>query len=850
MANEEVLWRLKHASKEKIERLELSGLLSNGIIPSEIGQLVSLKRLYALDNGLHSLPAQIGQLANLQFLDLSFNKISQLPSEIGELNNLQILFLSDNEISKLPSDIGKLSNLEKLSLRNNKLTGLPDELGRLKKLKTLYLNDNFISSLSSQIGQLASLQTLDLSNNKLSALPAELGLLQNLQTLELSGNPTLTDPPPEIIRKGTTAILDYLRQQIEQGIDYLYEAKLLIVGEGEVGKTTLAKKIENNNYSLDIHEPSTEGINVIRWNFKLSTDTTFRLNIWDFGGQEIYHSTHQFFLTRRSLYVLVLDNRKENTDLDYWLSIVELLSDGSPIIIIQNEKQDRKCQINERALRGKFLSIKEILRVNLAKQHGFSVILNSIKHYASQLNHVGSSLPKKWIDVRRRLEEDERNYISLSEYFQTCQAHGFREREDQFQLSGYFHDLGVFLHFQNDPLLKKTIILKPEWGTAAVYKVLDTEEIIENLGHFNRSQLENIWKDSQYADMHDELLQLMVLFKLCYEIPTKKDNYIAPNLLSVEQCDYNWDNEQNLILHYEYDFMPKGILTRFIVERHTYIEEQRLVWKGGVVLSKDGARAEVIEYYSDRRIEVRVSGPRKKELLILIIDDFETIHSSYSDLAYRMLVPCTCKICRENQVPYLYPLSELKRFLDNSQPMILCHKSFEMVDIQKLIDEVMMNQSEIEVAELPLRDQVFISYSHKDREWLEELQKYLKPAVRKKEVKIWDDTKIEAGAEWRKEIQKALDSAKVAVLLVSADFLNSDFIDGNELPPLLEAAQSEGLVVIWILINHCLYEDSEIEKYQAAHSLDKPLVSLNDAEKAATLKKICFVIKEAANKEM
>src|SRR4029079_122628 len=113
-----------------------------------------------------------------------------------------------------------------------------------------------------------------------------------------------------------------------------------IVGEGGAGKTTLAKKILDPDYILK-EEKSTEGIQVSPWDFVFENSKKFRVNMWDFGGQEIYHATHQFFLTRRSLYVLVADERKEDTDFNYWLTAVELLSDGSPVLIVQNEKQGR-----------------------------------------------------------------------------------------------------------------------------------------------------------------------------------------------------------------------------------------------------------------------------------------------------------------------------------------------------------------------------------------------------------------------------------------------------------------------------------------------------------------------------
>ncbi|NER31729.1 MAG: toll/interleukin-1 receptor domain-containing protein, partial [Symploca sp. SIO1C4] len=129
-----------------------------------------------------------------------------------------------------------------------------------------------------------------------------------------------------------------------------------------------------------------------------------------------------------------------------------------------------------------------------------------------------------------------------------------------------------------------------------------------------------------------------------------------------------------------------------------------------------------------------------------------------------------------------------------------------------------------------MRDQIFISYSHQDKEWLVRLQKMLKPLTRQQTISVWDDTKINAGSKWREEIEQALASAKVAVLMVSSDFLNSDFIDKHELPQLLAAAQTQGLKIIWIYLSYCWYEETEIEAYQAAHNLSQPLDSLKPHE--------------------
>jgi formylglycine-generating enzyme required for sulfatase activity len=143
------------------------------------------------------------------------------------------------------------------------------------------------------------------------------------------------------------------------------------------------------------------------------------------------------------------------------------------------------------------------------------------------------------------------------------------------------------------------------------------------------------------------------------------------------------------------------------------------------------------------------------------------------------------------------------------------------------------------------RQQLFISYSRADREWVDRLKAMLGPLLRGGDLYLWDDSQIEPGARWQEEIARALSSAKVALLLVSPDFLNSDFIDQEELPPLLQAAEEEGLVLLWVKLRPCLVQRTPIHAYQAALDPVRPLSTMPVWEQEVALEKVAQRIEAA-----
>ncbi len=656
-------------------------------IPEEITSLHQLKIINLTKNALTSIPDAICHLSKLKTLILTENYLTQLPKELHRLQNLERLFVGANELTEIPDSIQKLPKLERLSFRRNRLLSIPSFIPEMKTIRRLDLRLNDIKELPINLSQLTALEHFDISNNQIEFVPEEIAHIESLKFINVKENP-LKDPPYETAIDGVEALRDFFEERRKGAGSHLYEAKLLILGEGGAGKTTLAKNLVDPDFQITLDQPSTEGIEVQRWEFQIGDAQRFRVNIWDFGGQEIYHATHQFFLTKRSLYVLVADTRREDTDFHYWMSIIELLSDKSPLLIVLNEKQDRTKELDERVLRGDFENLRDTLTTNLATKRGFPELIKSIQYHLQSLSHIGSLLPQSWVEIRSNLETDERNYIDVREYLDICRQHGMEDKGKALQLSDYLHDIGVFLHFQESDILRKTLILKPEWGTTAVYKVLDNTLVINNHGRFSREDLQEIWKEDEYDFMRAELLELMMKFELCYPLEGT-EVFIAPQLLPVSKPDYPWDITHNVILRYKYKFMPKGLITRLMVRLHRYIEHQSWNWKTGMVLHRHGAHAEIVELYSQREIKIRMVGKNKRELLTIILEEMDNLHASYHKrLNVSKRIPCNCQECKGSQNPYFYDYDKLSHRLSRGREEIECDHSLTFVKVRSLIDDI------------------------------------------------------------------------------------------------------------------------------------------------------------------
>ena len=669
-----------------LRELGMSGAPLRSI--SAVGTLTRLEVLVLSGVGLKTLPATLGSLINLRVLDLGGNPIQSVSPALERLDKLTQLHLWGHRLPRIPKAIASLTRLELLDLSQGGaadletshvieerkaplsafvgmfnpllqglLTELPDwveaafpslrwlMLGRQQltslpaklpaTLEGVYLSHNSFRAVPPALFALRQLRELDLSDNRLDHLPPELGGMGTLTYLNLIDNPLPI--PPEVLAQTTTpnAIREYA-SGVQGPTRHLNQAKLLFVGEGSVGKTSLVKRLVSGTFSE--HERKTKGIEVTRWSVAVDNDDIL-LNVWDFGGQEIMHATHQFFLTKRSLYVLVLDARQgeEQNRIEYWLKLIQGFSDGSPVVVVGNKCEDSALDIDSRGLSAKYPNILAILATSCKTGAGIPEIANVLADAIDQMPHVRDLLPEAYFDVKSDLEALDADYLSYSSYEQLCARRGVTTQSSQELLVGFLHDLGTVLCFRDDPRLSDTNILNPEWVTGGVYRLLNSHLAAQRKGLLRWDDVDAILDGSDYPpNRRAFIVDMMKRFELCFE---SDGIYLVPDLLTKEEPDTGeW--EGGLDFEVQYDVLPSSVLSRLIVRMHDSIS-RGTVWRTGLVVTMDRNRALVRADREDGVIRITVVGPMtgRRGVLAAIRSELQRIGRTIPGLTAEERVP-------------------------------------------------------------------------------------------------------------------------------------------------------------------------------------------------------------------
>ncbi len=710
---------------------------------------------------------------------------------------------------------------------------LPPEVRRLRSLKFLMLSGNRLRSLPPEIGELRELQALDLTGNELRELPSTMRQLENLRQLSLHGNHAL-DIPAEILgpptsegggRANAADILDYYFRTRE-GARPLNEAKLILVGRGGVGKTTLIHRLTTDKFS---RPKKTEGININEWPLSLSRKEKVQLNVWDFGGQEIMHSTHQFFLTERSLYLLVLSGREghEDEDAEYWLKLIQSFGGDSPVIVVLNKQGEHPFDVNRGGLLQKYPNVKGFVATECKNGYGIGELRKTIKHETDGLEGLRAKFPAQWFRIKDRLGGMEENYLTFERYREICGELGEEKSTAQENLAGYLHTLGIALNYCDDQRLSHLHVLNPRWVVEGIYRIINARTLAERHGELHGGDLKNILPSKAYPrEMHGYLIDLMKKFELCFSLP-EGGHFLVPDLLKKEQAEAARGFKEEECLHFRYDYgatpIPEGLLPRFIVRTHALSRELPR-WLTGVVLEFEGNQALVRADRADKKVFIWISGPPpgRRRLLAIIRSDFDRIHSDIKQLKPTELVA----VPDHPDVTVKY--QDLLACENSGAPTIQVNLEgrMENMAVAKLLSSVDVKR--VKGIAVPL----FISYAHKDERFREELEAHLKLLHRQGLIEVWHDRRIVPGEPWPEEIDENLERAGIILLLISADFINSDYCWEKERVRALELRRKKKAEVIPVVVRNVHWNPSDLAGLQAVPKDAKPIDEWDKPDKA------------------
>jgi GTPase SAR1 family protein len=729
-------------------------------LPESIGQLTRLQSLDLSYNQLTALPESLRQLTQLQSLNLSNNRLSVFPESIGQLTNLRELHLDGNRLSVLPIQIGKLINLRMLCLGTTKgntpsdyvgnlLKRLPPEIGKLFNLTHLYINHNKLDELPKEIGQLTKLVHLSVWQNKLSTLPSEIELLTELKTLIISYN-QFTDIPHNLVRlekltalylvnnplnpelakaheQGLEAIKAYLRAKAEAQI-ILNEAKLILVGEGEVGKTCLMDALLGKAWE---EHPSTHGIEIQQVKVTDSeTQKEITLNGWDFGGQRVYRPTHQLFFSAPAVYLVVWKPREgpQQGFVKEWIQLIKRREPSAKIIVVATHggPQQRQPDIDRQELRDLFgeETIVDFFFVDskpddaqAGERKNIEELKRAIARVAVTLPEVGRSVPKSFQDVRDALQAKGVPYLPLEDVLALCRAHNMDDEIARLFIA-ISHRLGHLTHYENDPALRDIVILRPDWLATAMSYVLDNEQTRAAHGLVKFSRLGQLWDDKARATetrypaaLHPIFLRLMERFDLSYRVAESSPKSEADHQSLIaqlvpdnrpENLDRAWlatssagDLQQTQICRIVdkqtgQSAAAEGLFYLLIVRLHKFSlgrenYNDSVHWQRGLVLDNAYNGRAFLEHKGND-VHITVRAPYPQGLLTMLTSEVKyLVESFWEGLRCDVMVPCITPCGKDAAGTGLYEVEKLIDSKRKSRPDFPCPVCTEWQNIDQLL---------------------------------------------------------------------------------------------------------------------------------------------------------------------
>ncbi|NJM60379.1 MAG: hypothetical protein HC849_09565, partial [Oscillatoriales cyanobacterium RU_3_3] len=553
---------------------------------------------------------------------------------------------------------------------------------------------------------------LDLSGLKLRELPEAIASLTQLPTLYLNNNPLNSDLAAAY-QQGTKALFQYLRAKAEAKIT-LNEAKLILIGEGEVGKSCLLGALREDEWLES--RPTTHGIEIKPVILTHpETGTEISLNAWDFGGQPVYRPTHQLFFSAPAVYLVVWKPREgpQQGFVKEWITLIKHREPQAKVLVVATHggPGQRQPDIDRQEIRDRFGSdtVLGFFHVNSKPDaqsscNGVAELKIAIANVAASLPEMGRSVPAKWQRVREILQTNDKAYLPYDEVIAICTQHGIDNEQAELFLR-ISHTLGHIIHYHYDPILRDIVILKPDWLAKAISFALDDELTRRRNGLVDFDHLSELWSNPPFPGeagypkkLHPIFLKLMERFDLSYRVvldPTQPSNTsliaqlvpdIRPELTDWGQQPEAGDRQQVQICRIVDDrgqaVRKEDLLYKLIVRLHKYSlgrcnYEKSIHWQRGLMLDDDYNGRALLEYIdTDVKITVRAAYPGTF-LSSLMAEIKWLVKNEWKGLHPNMMVPCIAPCGKNLPGNWLFEVEKLiesKKDNHHNYPCPICGK--------------------------------------------------------------------------------------------------------------------------------------------------------------------------------
>ncbi|MEZ4921067.1 MAG: leucine-rich repeat domain-containing protein [Saprospiraceae bacterium] len=898
--------------------------------------LKNLKKITLRSCAVRNLEA-LSQLSQLESLSIGGNDLIDIEA-LKKMTNLKVLSLYDNGVQDIEA-LNPLTRLEILSLNYNKIGSIAP-VANMPLLRELHLAGNLIQDLSPLAG-LSKLEKINLNNNKVQQIRL-LSELPSLRALSLDRNP-VNDCPPEIAFSGNiNRIRTFFKslqksqeeskiQQEQTGVapkqeEEVLEVKIILVGNATSGKTSLSKILRG--IAFNAQENTTHGINIDEWEIPASEiGASMRVNIWDFGGQEYYHGTHQIFLDSNSVYLLLWDKKynqngikntvvyfdnekvelpQEHFHYSYWLDNIRFHATGTtgvetpPVILVQNKIDmdgGRPEVLDFTDLKDYNIELLTGISAMFARsnkremrrfKYGFEIFKEDLLHILkekAQQNTGTTQLPDSWVQIRTMVRQlrsgtnvpksnvlkpfvKDNAWIDFADFTKACRKVSNNLSDEEIETLAYsLNKIGAVVWL---PEIDRKVYIDPSWLTEKMYRVLN-EQVRKKNGYFTDQDVEKVIANPKESQL---IINLMREWEIIFSLGEEKTHWVAPQYLP---DDHPMENLFKIALTGLQDqfYMIKAPLFHYrkMLRRLIFLYgndqniQNKEFWKNGILFVTKENKLRIFlkgiqepDEPDHGRLMICVEknkpetdywwGKIFSDLLLIFMDKAHLQTQNVSDSWHGLGSSIRNKNSTHNSLQIsldgndFIPLAEILQSANGGVSAIMSpgRKRYRMQEFSPLLMALQIT---------PPQPTIFFSYSHDDKDMREALDKHLAPLKRTGSAISWFDGEIQPGQNWEESIRKNLKSADVILLLISHNFINSDFIWENELSPALERHERGECRVIPVLLSPCFWEELPLARLQMTPQAQdtgrlQPISLWRDQNEAYTMvaKAILHALKE------